>query len=101
MTKSVTAGVLAGVADIVCQVMYKPNTCRHKFDYKRTASLVSYSLFINGPMLHLAYENIYPRWGNSLKGLAYKFTFSQTVYTAFSMALFLTMVPLINGKSLK
>jgi protein Mpv17 len=112
ITKALTAGVLLGLGDSLTQGIEKYNGVTYTgYDWKRTAKMSSFGLFVVGPLLHQWYKLLHRITAKSiLPGGVEPSKFSQiysgmkqvlidqTVFAGPSLALFFIYMNLIEGK---
>lgn len=123
-TKCVTSAVGFFLGDVIAQCLAKPRekvekvTAVHKpggplidiisvqevplrFDFKRSAIMTSFGLFLHGPFCHHLFnflENLLP--GRELSAVLQKVLLDQVVFCPLFSTVFLTYVSLLGGKKL-
>mmetsp|Transcript_33020 Transcript_33020/g.43504 ORF Transcript_33020/g.43504 Transcript_33020/m.43504 type:complete len:100 (+) Transcript_33020:63-362(+) len=60
LTKSVTAGTLMGLGDLLCQSIEKKFTGKTALDYSRLWSFTAYGFSVFGPLLYTTYNKVLP-----------------------------------------
>eukprot|EP00026_Physarum_polycephalum_P016203 Phypoly_transcript_17062.p1 GENE.Phypoly_transcript_17062~~Phypoly_transcript_17062.p1 ORF type:complete len:219 (+),score=29.04 Phypoly_transcript_17062:155-811(+) len=108
-TKMCTASVLMGVGDAVSQniekIVQKRSAGSEKqvtspYDIPRTLRMAAVGMFLSGPLLHVWYK-VLDKWmaGPPTKALLFKkIAADQLLYTPISLAGFLAVLPLLEGK---
>lgn len=103
-TKMITAGLIFGTADAVCQHFLEKT---NQFNYRRLFNMIFYGTFISAPLAHLWYckvaSNICSKVTTSRKLLPWvSMAADQVLYTPISLSAFLFMNEYLKDfKSLK
>ena len=101
-TKCVTAAIMVGMGDAICQRFERTKQSSKRHDFLRSRNFMLYGLLANGPTLHLTYTKLLP-WvaaGNSMRSLVKKLIITQTLFAFVSITSFYTFLCLLEGKSL-
>lgn len=83
LTKSITSGVIAFVADIACQKVF-PDDKKKDVDWKRTAKFTVLNTLLVGPLLHFWYGFLVMKIpGTSSLSTVYRVALDQLVFAPF------------------
>mmetsp|Transcript_751 Transcript_751/g.1572 ORF Transcript_751/g.1572 Transcript_751/m.1572 type:complete len:285 (-) Transcript_751:2057-2911(-) len=113
VTKAATTGFLMAISDVIAQWITDirarsdrssfsslSSSSRFKWLQRRTAAIGIYGSMVLGPLLHVWYgalDRLYP--GGGLRAVLRQVTTDQLVMALAAQALFLTITPILEGKT--
>lgn len=95
VTKSVTAGIVAGSGDIICQIAFMENS----FDLERLCRYSVVGLFLIGPTLHYWFRTLgrlIP--GSSITSVVYRVAVDQLMFAPAFISVILSFVLVLEGR---
>ena len=103
LTKSTSCGVIFALGDILAQQVENYTSQTKGIDLKRTFRMSFYGSLYVGPVMHVWYSKILPRFfpGTSLSHVLKKVCIDQTLMVTFMTSSFYTAQTLLENKTLE